>query len=488
MKKSYILSLFLLLATTTLVAAQEITSTIEIQKGEKWWGLFSCSAPMQPFSQPFNVNTAEMPNTTAMMVSSNGRYIWSGDPARIEFDGKKITITSPTQKVEAVKGGKTLREAYLICRHRHVKPDGTAPDQSLFSSILYHSTNMYEQEEVLAYAQHILDEGFKPGIIVIPDRWRSVHGYHFDPELFGDPKGLTDKLHSMGFKAMLTISPVLTPYGREYGKLADGLIIHKDDGVFYNLAEEEVVEKLTYAVTKAREYGFDGFVFDGGSIVRDPGIDDEINQLFVRNWAELGRGISLCLYLPSVCASNTAGVNSIEVRDVDARQALNDVFSAGMAGYTYSTIYARGYNNHSYTDEQVAAYMRLQAVMPVSNAYIARDEVADPKLYEAIREAVRFRESISAYMTELAADAARTAEPIVRNMEYQFPKQGFSDCTDQFMLGPKYLFIINPVGVNKRMVRLPKGTWVDSNGRKFKGPVVTEVDCSQNRVIYFEHK
>lgn len=44
--------------------------------------------------------------------------------------------------------------------------------------------------------------------------------------------------------------------------------------------------------------------------------------------------------------------------------------------------------------------------------------------------------------------------------------------------------ILTPDG--KRTVRLPRGTWVDDLGQRFKGPLVIEVSAPLERIPYYE--
>ena len=71
-------------------------------------------------------------------------------------------------------------------------------------------------------------------------------------------------------------------------------------------------------------------------------------------------------------------------------------------------------------------------------------------------------------------------------MEYAFPRNGFADCNDQFMIGTKYL--VAPVldDSGRRLVRFPRGVWVDQEGRRYRGPLVAEVDCSNGMIPCFE--
>ena len=92
------------------------------------------------------------------------------------------------------------------------------------------------------------------------------------------------------------------------------------------------------------------------------------------------------------------------------------------------------------------------------------------------------------YMEELFRETSATGEPLMRHMEYQFPGQGFWNCTDQYMLGPRYL--IAPVldDTGKRTVRLPRGTWTAPDGTRYKGPRVINVDVRDGAFPLFRLK
>ena len=78
-----------------------------------------------------------------------------------------------------------------------------------------------------------------------------------------------------------------------------------------------------------------------------------------------------------------------------------------------------------------------------------------------------------------------TGEPIVRHMEYAFPHQGFSECTDQFMLGDRYM--VAPVVDRScwRYVDIPAGRWQDDRGSVFTGPCRIKVEAPIERLPYY---
>ena len=94
------------------------------------------------------------------------------------------------------------------------------------------------------------------------------------------------------------------------------------------------------------------------------------------------------------------------------------------------------------------------------------------------------REKYLGYIGELYEEAAKTGEPILRPLEYEFPHEGLGKITDCFMLGEKYL--VCPIlvkGESGRNVRLPRGRW------RFGGEITDggrEIYVSSDELIVFE--
>ena len=70
-------------------------------------------------------------------------------------------------------------------------------------------------------------------------------------------------------------------------------------------------------------------------------------------------------------------------------------------------------------------------------------------------------------------------------MEYAFPHQGFANCKDQYMLGDKYLVAPVMTKSDIRTVKLPKGTWQDEQGKKYKGGKEYTLKVPLERLPYF---
>lgn len=488
---------------------------VEIQRGEKWWGVFVNDAPQEPFLKPFTTQTNQYSSngsfTAPMLVSSDGRYIWSKHPMKIDFAADGITLTSDYESVTVQKGGKNLREAYLVCCHKNFPPSGKTPEMELFTKPVYETRNefgyVHNQKSLMEYADRIVKEGLPRGTIVISDGWRAMNGmYDFDREYYHDPRRMVEELHEKGFKVMLTVTPFMSASGRNYiSNLQNDYLIRKENGSplivetdgGYNACLDICRSETTDMIRQRLDflkvtYGVDGFRFDARALL--PFLDKwGKKDQFMSMWLELGKGTELCEYFPGTDAQMTTTVNCVRNNDCRGWESLtedlNDIISAGLTGFPYCQIISSKADIEVlFEDDQLMARaLQLTAFMPIMSVNFAPWRIKDAELLKQVKSAFALRTSLQPYIREAVEEAARTAEPLIRHMEYQFPRNGFSDCNDQFMLGSKYLIVAATDNAStKRIVRLPRGLWTDAQGRKFKGPLVTSVDISNGKIAYFE--
>ncbi|WP_299583087.1 TIM-barrel domain-containing protein [uncultured Sunxiuqinia sp.] len=77
----------------------------------------------------------------------------------------------------------------------------------------------------------------------------------------------------------------------------------------------------------------------------------------------------------------------------------------------------------------------------------------------------------------------------MQTINLDFPKQGFVNVVDQFMLGEDIL--VAPVvekGARKRTVQLPKGKWETPSGKVIRGGKSLEFDVALDELLYFKLK
>ena len=100
----------------------------------------------------------------------------------------------------------------------------------------------------------------------------------------------------------------------------------------------------------------------------------------------------------------------------------------------------------------------------------------------------RLHAELGPYLVEQARQCSKTGEPIVRSMEYAFPGEGFETCTDQYMLGDRYLVAPMLTKGTSRTVKLPAGRWVDEYGKTYKGGKTYTLEVPLGRVPCFTKK
>ena len=128
--------------------------------------------------------------------------------------------------------------------------------------------------------------------------------------------------------------------------------------------------------------------------------------------------------------------------------------------------------------------LQQSLMMPVARITFAPWRIEDKAYFEEYMRNLALRCQIGAHLRQVAEEGVKTAEPMARHMEYLFPRSGFADCSTQYMLGDKYL-IAPAMGESKRMVRLPRGVWTDTNGKRYRGPVVINADTSNGKMLCF---
>ena len=210
-------------------------------EGEKWWGSVTDLGNIMPFdaqtSVRFNHQTQNFNNqTTPLLVSNKGRYIWSDSPFAAVIKDGVISLKAARGVIELVEAGSTLKDAFCAASKAHFPASGTVPPELFFSVPQYNTwielVYNQNQADIMKYARSIVDNGFPTGILMIDDNWQKYYGnFEFRPDRFPDPKGMVDELHAMGFKVMLWISPFVSPDSQEFRFLREkGYLVKKADG------------------------------------------------------------------------------------------------------------------------------------------------------------------------------------------------------------------------------------------------------------------
>lgn len=522
-KKITLLLLLIAFSFGNMPAQSVIKSVIEPLKNERWWGGLVALGNQMPFTNlgmqdmsRNNLNNQVVP----FMLSSEGRYIWSENPFRFEVKDGQLIIYSDTEKLEPVVAGKTLKDAHLAASAKHFPPSGNIPEPAFFSLPQYNTwiELMYNQnqDDIMNYAHKVVENGFPQGVFMVDDNWQRYYGnFDFKKEKFPDAKAMTDELHRMGFKVMLWVAPYVSADSPEFRILEQKGYLLKDKkgnaaivrwwngySACYDATNPEAMEYLKQQLRANQEkYGIDGFKFDGGDVAYMTGEyafhDKDANvNTFMEKWAEIGLSFPYNELRASWKLGGQALVQRLGDKDYSWRAnrlLIPDMTAAGLLGHYYTCPDMIGGGQYgaflgvkTFDEELIVRSCQVHALMPMMQFSVAPWRILSKENAAICARYARLHQQMGDYILSLAKHAAKTGEPIVRHMEYQFPHQGFTECKDQFMLGDKYLVAPMVSSGTTRTVMLPKGKWKDDRGKVFRGPKTITVDVPLERLPYFE--
>lgn len=534
--KSMIYLFFSLFFFANGISQQAKNIQLDFLEGEYWWAGLSSLGYQTPIDQnssfSFDLWGDNKGNQAQpLLLSSKGRYIWSEEPINVNINNGLINVSVRDGEILSGKSGKNLRTAYEFVVENFFPPNGKIPDELLFTQPQYNTwielTYDQNEEDILKYASAIIDNGYPPGVIMIDDNWQDNYGsWDFSPKRFSDPKGMIDKLHKMGFKVMLWICPFVSPDSEIFRKLArEGMLILDRERTYEvnwtNTQENAAIirwwngasacldlsnpktqkwfkDRLDYLI---QEYGVDGFKFDAGDarFYRDnivsfkDGIPNDHSTYF----AEIGLEYPLNEYRASW---KMAGLPLAQrLRDKrhlweDLRKLIPDQMSQSVMGYAYTCPDMIGggeygsFRELSTIDEElIVRSAQVHALMPMMQFSVAPWRILSSENQEICLQMAKLHEKMGDHILDLAHQAAKSGEPIVKPMELAFPGNGYETIIDQFVLGDD--IIVTPVlekESRSRTVILPKGRWKDENGKIYKGNREIKIEVPLKRLPYFK--
>jgi alpha-glucosidase (family GH31 glycosyl hydrolase) len=535
MKKPIIL-IFVLFHSLMALAQDVKKLELVIKPGEYWWAGISSLGHQTPYDAT-TVFSVDMwgdnrgNQAQPLLLSSTGRYVWSEEPIKYDFNKGKITITVRDGKILSGTVGYTLRSAFEYVAKTFFPSNGKIPDHLLFTHPQYNTwiELMYDQNEdaILAYAEAIIKNGFSPGVLMIDDNWQENYGvWEFSPRRFKDPKGMMKKLHSMGFKVMLWVCPFVSADSEVFRALAkDGMLIldpqKTQDILWSNTRNKAAIIRwwngasasLDLSNPKAQkwfkdrldhlvnEYNVDGFKFDAGDAgfyTNDvASLNAKIPNDHTRYFAEIGLQYPLNEYR---AAWKMAGLPLAQrLRDkthkwADLAKLIPDQMSQSVMGYAYTCPdmigggeYQSFLNGAVIDEELVVRSAQVHALMPMMQFSVAPWRVLSKENADICLKMSKLHEKFGAHILDLAKAASQSGEPIVKPLELAFPGKGYETIKDQFVLGND--IIVAPVmekGVRSRKVVLPKGSWLAEDGKKYQGGTTIEVSVPIERLAYFK--
>lgn len=526
MKK--ILSLMVILLSALTLSAQNTKQITFDSEAECWWGLATDLGRLMPFGGDSQVaidhRTQNLNNqTTPLLLSNKGRYIWSTGPMVCTITSGTIDIDTRGEITIGVADQKSLKGAYQAACREFFPPSGVTPPEEFFSQPQYNTwielTYNQNEADILAYAEGIVKGGYPTGVLMIDDNWQKYYGnFEFRPDRFPNPKGMIDRLHQMGFKVMLWVCPFVSPDSSEYRELAEkGYLIKRADGygpaivewwnghsAAYDMSNPEAVAHLRAQLqTMQRDYGVDGFKFDAGDperylegrVLPYDGLAYDCEQTEL--WARFGLEFPYNEFRACWKMGGEALVQRLGDKDYsweDVAKLVPSMVAAGLMGHLYTCpdmigggqwTSFHGINADNIDQRLVVRSCQIHSMMPMMQFSVAPWRILSPENNAICKRYALWHAEIGDYIYALAQEAARTGEPIVRHMAYEFPGEGFEECIDQYMLGSKYLVapIMGPE--DSRSVRLPQGTWRADDGTIYEGGKCYTIEVPIERLLWF---
>lgn len=495
-----------------------------ILEDEKWW----CGVIDLSFQMPYDINSKakfDMINDPTanqlnpVFISSKGRWAYLDELGTFEIDNGKLTLSSDGE----IKHGeeKSLRDAQLFVCKNFFPPDGKTPDLVTISSPQYCTWMelLYEQnqEEIIKYAKRLVKDGMPVGEFIIDDGWEEYYGHwDFNLRKFPDPKKMCKTLKKLGFKVVLWIVPYISADSDAYRYLLskDCLVKNPDGSVFIanwwngysamlDFTNPDACEWFKKQYEYLRDtYGIEGLKMDGGDARFAPkGLSGKGNvPSYVHSelWASFGDDIDMLKELRA-CVKN--GGKGMIQRISDRRHSwdrvnglnglIDRMILQGMSGYFYScpdmvgggliTDYEENTVLH---DELYIRFIEASAMMPMWQ-YSKMFWKGSETLTRVVKKMTALHTMIAPYLKELAVNASKTGEPVIRSICYQFNER--PDIIDEFLIGDKYL--VAPIlteGAKSRTVYLPSGRWQSAlTGEILDGACEIEVQAGLEDLPYF---
>lgn len=501
--------------------------SLRIGPCEAWYGLCVEDGADLPITHESRYSRSLAPNETvngaaAILVSSDGRYLYCASGAQVSAQNGVLEMCSPDAEIFIGEGFETLRGAWRALVRDHLPAGGQAPPALFFTAPQYNTwiELLYDQsqEGILHYARSLLANGYPPGVLMIDDGWMRDYGmWDFDAERFPNPREMVARLHNMGFRVMLWVSPFVSPDSPVFQVLRQTNVLVRDAqgepavrewwngwSALLDLSGKEGVEWLNRQLDSLVErYGVDGFKMDGGDAKFYRNDDHTAGRVSANEqstlWAKAGLRYPYNEFRACYGMANAPLVQRLADKNHSWEQngvgsLVPNTLTQGMLGYAFSCPdmigggeYANFMANSGKLDAELfVRYAQCAALMPMMQFSAAPWRVLPPEAATLCVQAAKLHGQYAEIILSLARHAAQTGEPIVRYLEYCFPHQGLEAVRDQFMLGDSLL--VAPVltkGARVRSVVLPQGRWKYVDGTIYDGGCIVTVPAELDTLPRF---
>ncbi len=426
---------------------------------------------------------------------------------------------------------------------------GHAPVMPHWATGFWQSRLRYEtQDELLAVARKYKKENIPLSVIVADYfHWTQQGDYKFDPKYWPDVKAMTDELHNMGTKLVVSMWPTINEDSENYSYMRDSnMLIRTARGSdrifnFYGWqAEIDVTNPDTRAFVWGKlrenyiENGVDALWFDEAEPEIHPeqfdnllmymGRGDEIALLYPYYYSKMAydgfRSIGVdapvtltrCAYLGSQKFGALVWSGDIPSTFESLSCQVKAGLNMAMCGIPWwNTDIGGFYGADTQSDdfrELIVRWFQYGVFSPVMRLHGSRNrhgekhDVKEPsgdpnelwsfgdKNFKILKELVFLRERLRPYIEHHMKIASQKGYPVMRPMFFDFPDDEMCyTLGEQYMFGDDILFapIVNR-SQTKKQVYLPAGKWILTKNMQEYGGGYYEIEARIDEFIAFVKK
>ncbi len=478
----------------------------------------------------FDLRHVNTKTTVPFVYSSLGYgFLWN-NPAigSVELSANRTRWSvNATRKIDYVVIAGTPKE---VCGTL-ADLTGHAPVMPHWATGFWQSRLRYEtQEDLLAVARRYRDMGV-PLAAIICDyfHWTEQGDYKFDPRYWPDPKAMTDELHEMGTKLIVSVWPTINEHSENYRYMRDrNLLLRTTAGSdrvfdFYGpQAEIDVTNPQTreFVFRKLRENyldnGVDGLWFDEAepeihpehfhNLLTHAGRGDEVGLIYPYYYAQMAYDGFQKLGVTPVTLIRAGYLGAqkfgalVWSGDIPSTfESLAEQVKAGlnmaMCGIPWWNTDIGGFwggdTESEAFRELIVRWFQYGVFSPVMRVHgnrcrhgekkrDVREPTGDPneiwgfgaRNEPILRDLILLRERLRPYIDDAMRTASEKGWPVMRPMFFDFP-----DDETCYTLGEQYMFgediLFAPVvrqGQTEKEVYLPQGQWIRAGTGETFGP------------------
>lgn len=496
----------------------------------------------------FDLRHVNAKSTIPYVYSSRGYgFLWN-NPAigNVELSANRTRWSvGATQKIDFVVIAGTPKEVTAALADL----TGHAPVMPHWATGFWQSRLRYEtQDDLLAVARRYHRENIPLSVIICDYfHWTEQGDYRFDPQYWPDVKAMTDELHAMGTRLIVSMWPTINEHSENYAYMRDNnLLMHTAKGSdrvfgFYGpQAEIDVTNPATRAFVFSKlqenylDKGVDGLWFDEAEPEIHPehfdnlllhiGRGDRVGLLYPYYYAQMAydgfmkRGeVPVTLIRAAYLGSQKFGALVWSGDIPSTFESLSEQVKAGLNASLcglpwWNTDIGGFWGGDTESDEfreLIVRWFQYGVFSPVMRLHGNRNrhgekkrDVKEPsgnpneiwsfgeRNYPLLKELILLRERLRPYIEQHMCIASEKGYPVMRPMFFNYPDDAVCyTLGEQYLFGDDILFapIVNR-GQTEKAVYLPEGEWILTKDRQEYAPGWHTITAELHELIAFVRK